>query len=117
MINFNHNEITLIQKSYDLYKSIYELIKKFPKGDKYNLGNELKSFNLQILKLLIVAESAKRDWKQPLIEKASNKLGLLKILVRLAFDIKIIDQKKYLKLQEQLQEIGRMLEGWLKSLK
>lgn len=117
MIGFNHNEISLIQKSYDLYKSIYQLIKTFPKGDKYNLGNELKSLNIQIIELLIEAEIAKKDWKAPLIEKASLKLSLLKILTRLASDIKIIDQKKYLNIQEQMQEIGRMLGGWLKSLK
>jgi len=117
MTDFNHNEISLIQKSYDLYKVIYQLVKKFPKGDKYNLGNELKSLNLQIIELLIEAESAKKDWKAPLVEKASAKLGLLKIFIRLTSDLKIIDQAKYIKLQEQLQEIGRMLGGWLKSLK
>jgi len=117
MIDFNHNEISLIQKSYDLYKSIYQIVKTFPKGDKYNLGNELKNLNLQIIELLIEAESAKKDWKVPLVEKTSAKLGLLKIFIRLASDLKIIDQKKYLNIQEQLQEIGRMLGGWLKSLK
>lgn len=100
-----------------MYKNIYQIVKKFPKSDKYNLGNELKSLNIQILELLIKAECAKKDWKQSIIEKASNKLGILKILVRLASDLKIIDQKQYLKLQEQLQEIGRMIGGWLKSLK
>ena len=117
MIDFNHNEISLIQKSYDLYKTIYQLIKTFPKSDKYNLGHELKILNLQLIELLIEAESAKKDWKAPLVEKASAKLGLLKIFIRLAFDLKIIDQSKYIKLQEQLQEIGRMLGGWIKSLK
>ncbi|OGY42992.1 MAG: hypothetical protein A2Y67_03320 [Candidatus Buchananbacteria bacterium RBG_13_39_9] len=117
MIDFNHNEISLIQKSYDLYKTIYQLVKNFPKSDKYNLGHELKILNLQIIELLIEAESAKKDWKSPPVEKASAKLGLLKIFIRLSSDLKIIDPKKYLGVQEQLQEIGRMIGGWLKSLK
>ena len=117
MINFSHNEISLIQKSYDLYKSVYQLVKNFPKGDKYNLGNDLKSLNLLIIELLIEAESAKKDWKAPLVAKASLKLSLLKIFIRLASDLKIIEQAKYIKLQEQSQEIGRMLGGWLKSLR
>ena len=70
-----------------------------------------------MIELLIGAESAKKDWKSPLVEKASAKLSLLKILIRLSADLKIIDRAKYIKLQEQLQEIGRMLGGWLKSLK
>lgn len=70
-----------------------------------------------MIELLIEAESAKKDCKAPLVEKASAKLGLLKIFTRLTFDLKIINQAKYIELQEQLQEIGRMLGGWLKSLK
>lgn len=100
-----------------MHKNIYQYTKTFPKSDKYNLGNELKIINIQIIELLIEAETVKKDWKSPLLEKASVKVNILKILIRLANDIKILDQKKHLKLQEQLQEIGRMLGGWIKSIK
>jgi len=36
---------------------------------------------------------------------------------RLAADSRVIDKKFYLSLQEQIDEIGRMLGGWLKTLK
>lgn len=42
---------------------------------------------------------------------------MLRIFIRLASDTKTIDKKLYLSLQEQIDEIGRMLGGWLKSLK
>ncbi len=67
------------------------------------------------MELLIDAETAKRDWKSPLLQKASRKTDLLKLLLRLANEIKILDDKKYLSLTEKLQEIGRMLGGWLKT--
>jgi len=51
------------------------------------------------------------------LENADTKLSLLKLLFRLAYDLKIIDQRKSINLQEQLQEIGRMLGGWIKSVK
>jgi len=35
----------------------------------------------------------------------------VKILIRLANDIKSLDDKKYLILQEKLQEIGKMIGG------
>ncbi len=47
---------------------------------------------------------------------ATGKLDLLKLLIRLAFDMKDLDQKAYLILEGQLQEVGRMLGGWLKSV-
>lgn len=112
-----YNQISLIQKSIDLYKTIYQTIKLFPKGDKYNLGNEIKLLNIQIIELLIEAESTAKDWKMPLLNKSSIKINLLKILIRISHELKIIDNKKHYRLQEQLQEIGRMIGGWIKTVK
>jgi len=55
--------------------------------------------------------------KLGLIEKASDKNNLLKYLIRISFDIKCIDSKKYIILEEKIVEIGRMLGGWIKSIK
>ncbi len=50
-----------------------------------------------------------------LLEKASQKLDLLKVLIRLTKDLKILDNKKYLEIQKRIREIGKMLGGWIKS--
>jgi len=55
--------------------------------------------------------------KLSLLNQVSNKIDLLRILIRLAHDIKNIDQKKYLNLQSHLDEIGRMLGGWMKNIR
>ena len=36
-------------------------------------------------------------------------------MIRLCFDVKAFDQKKYIHCEESLQEIGKMLGGWIKS--
>lgn len=111
---YSYNQIPLIQKTYDLYKLIYENSKTFPKSEKYSLAEKIKNLTLEILELLMEAESAKRDWKAPILEKINRKLGLLKLLLRLTNEIKVIDNKKYLNLTERTQEIGKMLGGWIK---
>ena len=114
---YSHNQIPLVQKTYDLYKVAYQYSKAFPKSDKYSLGEKIKNLILEVLELLIEAEATKKDWKEPILNKASRKLGLLKILIRLTNEIKILDNKKYLDLGERLQEIGRMIGGWIKAVK
>ena len=42
---------------------------------------------------------------------------MLRVFLRLAHDTKTIDQKKHIALQAITDEIGRMLGGWLKSLR
>jgi len=50
------------------------------------------------------------------LQKASLKIDLLKILIRLAKEVKALDNKKYIQLQQELQEIGKMIGGWIRSL-
>lgn len=100
-----------------MYKLTYQYSKAFPKSDKYSLGEKIKNLILEVLELLIEAEATKKDWKEPILNKASRKLNLLKILIRLTNEIKILDNKKYLDSEERLQEIGRMIGGWIKAVK
>lgn len=88
-----------------------------PKKDKYTLGEKIQLATLEILELIISASYIGKETKLSILHQASVKLDLVKILLRLAYDIKSIDSKKYVHLQELLQEIGRMLGGWIRSTK
>lgn len=65
---------------------------------------------------IITASSLTKYEKLPILKKVSTQVDLLKVLLRLAKELKIIDLKKYITLEEYLQEIGKMLGGWIKSL-
>jgi hypothetical protein len=54
--------------------------------------------------------------KVAVLEKVSLNLNVLRILLRLMKEIKTIDNKKYTTFEEILDEIGRMLGGWMRSL-
>ena len=89
----------------------------FPKAKRYTLGQKIDNLTLEILELSIAAGISLREKKLPHLEKAIVSLDLLKILLRLAKDIQCLDNKKYIQLEESLQEIGRMLGGWKRSIK
>lgn len=116
MNTYANNEIPIIKKVYELYKTFYEYSKLFPKKDKYALGSKCEEYIIETLELLLTASSAPKNEKQVFIRRANIKFDALKIFIRIANDIKMLDTKKYLALQKQLQEIGRMLGGWQKSL-
>ena len=111
-----HRDAPIIQKTYDFYKAFYATVRLFPNEEKYAIGGKIKNTILEILELLIEAGFRKTE-KIPLLEKASIKLDSLKIFIRLTYEIKLINQKKYIQLEEPLQEIGRMLGGWIRSCK
>jgi len=55
--------------------------------------------------------------KTVVLQQISIKLDLLKILLRLSKDSQSITDKKYIELETILQEIGRMLGGWIRAAK
>ncbi len=57
------------------------------------------------------------ELKLKYLRSVSAKIDLLRLLTRLAKDCDCITNKDYLELQSHLHEIGRMLGGWIKSIK
>lgn len=57
---------------------------------------------------------AQKMEKISFLREIDSKVNLLKILVRLTYEMKILDNKKYIDLQEKLQEIGKMVGGWMR---
>ena len=112
-----NNEVPILKKISDLYREFYQYLKTFPKKDQYMLGRHCEESILIILELILSAVRLPKKQKEKLLYEASSKLDVLKVLVRTAHELKILDNKKYLSCEEKILEIGRMLGGWIKSLK
>lgn len=70
---------------------------------------------MEILEMLYEANSKSGTARLELLEKVDLKLKILQAVIRLCVDSKALDQNKYLNLQTPLQEIGKMLGGWIKT--
>ncbi len=108
-------EIPIFKKSYDFLREFYVFQIDFPKKDRYTLGQRCENCLLDVLEGVIVAAQSGKDEKLKVLQLVSNKLDILKILVRLAADLKALSEKRYIICENRLQEIGRMLGGWIKS--
>jgi len=105
----------IIHKIYDFYVLSHQCLRKFSRFERYTLGETIQGNNLQIIEIAIFCATTKSQIKQERLISASIKLDLSKLLIRLAYDTKSINYQKYIQLEEKLQEIGRMLGGWIKS--
>lgn len=62
-----------------------------------------------------MAGSLSKQEKLPVLKRASTRLDLVRVLFNLGKDLKTIENKKYLELEANLTEIGKMLGGWIKT--
>lgn len=113
----NEFNIPIFKKSYKLYKAFYTLRNSVSKQDRYTLWQRCENLILNILENILWASYLPKKEKLPFLEKTSLKLNLLRIFIRLCKELKVIDNKKYILLEEMVDEIGRMLGGWIKSIK
>ena len=70
-----------------------------------------------MLELLFLAQRKSLPSRVLLLERVDAQVQLLKLLIRVMHDTRAIDQKKYLRLEGRLQEIGKELGGWIKKLR
>ncbi|TAK05030.1 four helix bundle protein [Patescibacteria group bacterium] len=110
-------DIPIIHTLYDAYTAWHHLLLKFPKSQRYTLGETCDRQLLQTLELVLGAASVREpDTKLDRLREASAKVDILKLLIRLSKDCSCTSNQQYLDMQSRLQEVGKMLGGWMKSI-
>ncbi|MCX6737668.1 MAG: diversity-generating retroelement protein Avd [Candidatus Parcubacteria bacterium] len=106
-----YKDTPILQKTYEIVLWLYPTINKFPKNQRFVLGQRLENTILSFTLLLIRANYAKN--KASILEEAREQLYLFIILIRLAKDLKFISLKQYEFVTKKIYEVGKMLGGWL----
>lgn len=109
--------VPILRKAYELYKTFHSLRSIVSKADRYTLWQRAENLILDVIEGIFLASQLSKSEKLPYLERVSAKLNVLRIFLRLAKDTKLLDIKKCLLLQEIVNEIGRMLGGWMKSVR
>lgn len=84
---------------------------------RYSLGIELEKSVLQLLENLIFAKNIAKPLKASYLMKSSALLEIITLKLRLFLELKLGNATNIFEMQKNLKEIGRMLGGWLKSVK
>lgn len=107
---------SIIHKTYKFYLLLYSHTKTFPKKDRFTLGQKCENMTLTVLEAMFTANSKRDQEKLPYLHAIDVKLKIIQTVIRLAHDVKALDDKKYRTLSISLEELGKMLGGWIKSL-
>ena len=103
----------VISKVYDLILWLLNRIAKFPRSHRFVLGDRMENIALEVLELLIEAAYT-RDKAAPL-KRANIQLEKLRYLIRIAKDLGFLSPRQYQFVSGQMDEVGRMVGGWLRQ--
>jgi len=101
----------------EFYKKVYLLGSQIPnKRDRFGIYLKAETTCLDLLTLLIGAAFENRNSKSALLSSARIKTETLKRLFRIMEELKVILHEKYIELESDLQEISKMVNGWIRYL-
>ena len=108
------DELTVITKTYDLILWSCNHTGKFPRNHRFVLGERIERNLYDLLETLIQAKYTKQ--RQPLLEKANLILEILRFQIRLAKDLQYLKVESYGFGAKAIDEIGKLIGGWLKTV-
>jgi hypothetical protein len=80
------------------------------------IGAKIEDSFTEALKSIYQATYSRGTQKIERITKAQEHLDLIKFFLYIAWELKIIENKKFILLNEKLIACGKMLNGWIYSI-
>lgn len=110
------SSLPVIERMLTVYKLWFGYRDHFPKKSRYTLGEKIDNRFIEVLELLFTASYQSADEKLFTLQHALSGIDTLKFLLKISWELRILDDKKYTALAEGLHEIGRQTGGWKKGL-
>ena len=106
------------KKAYEFGLDLYKATKKYPREELYGIVSQIRRAVLSIN--LNIAEGQERKTKKEFLyflSIAKGSLGEIEALLMFSNDLEYIQKDDYFRFEEKRREIGKMLNGLIKSIK
>ena len=104
------NRLVIIVKIEKYIEYMLTILLKLPRTEKFSIGTEVKTSMYEMLKNILLASKIDN------YNIVDSNIYYQRICIRMMYNQKWIDEKKYKHSNELLAEIGKILEGLIKSL-
>lgn len=111
-----NDETIIYQKYLDLIYYSNDLVRKYPKSERFVLVEEIKRTLYSGLRLLVYAlKIYNKQEKLKYLNELDACLKLLQVHIRISFKYKYISMQNYSTWSYKLTEVCKMLGGWISS--
>lgn len=106
-------DLPIFIKWMDFLKWLLATTDSFPKKARFTYTDHLTNLGLLVIKDLIEARYSRN--KVQTLRRANMNLEKIRILIRICFEMKFLSHKSYEYASVSVNEVGKMLGGWLKQ--
>ncbi len=116
MANRHQNELPVFVKWMAFLEWLLPVTERFPKRVRFVFADRINNLALDIVEDLVEAKYTGAG-KGSVLKRANLRLEKLRILLRLSNTMRYLDYKRYEYAMRSINEVGKMLGGWLKQQK
>lgn len=106
-------EFPILKEWASTSKDIFNATTLFPRNVRSSLCTKIENYTLEVQDLLIDAFYSKT--KREYLIYVNNRLEKIRFLIRFSFELRFINEAKYLTLVKKVNKTGAMVGGWIKS--
>jgi hypothetical protein len=115
--NINHmaapENLLAFRKTEEFYIWLYPVLLRFPKAERFVLGQRIEQRTIAVMEDL--AEATSERYRVPAVKRASLDLDVLRVLLRAAHSLKFINTKQYGAAASRLEDVGNLIGGLLRA--
>ena len=108
-----HSELPVYKSCYDLLLEIFRFTKEFGREYKYTVGESIKKETIELLTLIFRANT--RTDKAQVLQEARERIEVIRLFIRLMKDMRQISLKRFVQVNQRVEEVSKQLTGWQKS--
>jgi len=102
-----------VEAHYQFLNWLMPTIARFPREQRFLLGDRIQSTALDVLEALIEATYTRE--RRAHLARANLGLEKLRFFIRLAHEQRHLDARRYEHAARQIDEVGRLVGGWSKA--
>ncbi len=110
-----YSSLSVYKASYDFLIRLIVLTKNFDREYKFTLGESIKKEAMEMIKNIYRANSSSD--KHQLIQAARENIEMIRLDLRILQDLKQLNLKRFVFLNEKVEIISKQLVAWQKFSK
>lgn len=109
-----NNNLIIIPKIEKYIEYMLTILLKLPRTEKFSIGTEIKTSMYEMLKNILLTSKVNISKRLEIYNIVDAQIYYQRICIRIMYDNKWIDNKKYKYRNELLSEIEKILRGLIK---
>ena len=110
----SHEDLPVFKQAWDVLVELHKTGEDVPRSFRYNEMPVVKLRAMEVVQCIRRAQSARVD-RAVYIEKGIESLEVVRLYVRLMYDLRMISLKRFTLLARLIENTVRQMTGWLKS--